>query len=130
MSEETVTIRVPGVVDLTQYRVQVGDTVAFIEKINGTQSDLENWAEQLTWCATDLQTTADQIGTRHTEIVQVGQQVAEDAQEVRDQMNTALSPAVAAAVDAVATAEAAAILRIDSVEPVSEADLHARALYF
>lgn len=75
---ETVNIRLPGVVDLTQYRVQVGDTVQFIEKINNTQADLENWAQQLTFCATDLQAAADQIGTRHTEIVQTGTQVADD----------------------------------------------------
>lgn len=78
MPENTVNIRVPGAVDLTQYRVQVGDTVQFIEKINNTQADLENWAQQLTFCATDLQAAADQIGTRHGEVVQTGTQVADD----------------------------------------------------
>lgn len=83
MPENTVNIRVPGAVDLTQYRVQVGDTVQFIEKINNTQADLENWAEQLTFCATDLQAAADQIGTRHGEVVQTGTQVAEDKDTVQ-----------------------------------------------
>lgn len=78
MPESTVTIRNPGEIDLTQYRVEIGDTIRFVEKINDTQTDLENWAERLTFCAIDMQSAANQIGARYTSILQTGVQVGED----------------------------------------------------
>ena len=78
MPESTVTIRNPGEINLTQYRVEIGDTIRFVEKINDTQTDLENWAERLTFCAIDMQSAANQIGARYTSILQTGVQVGED----------------------------------------------------
>lgn len=82
MPESTVEIRNPGEIDLTQYRVEIGDTIRFVEKINDTQTDLENWAERLTFCAIDMQSAADQIGTRYAGILQAGAQVNADKQTV------------------------------------------------
>ncbi|MFG1487653.1 phage tail protein [Oceanospirillum sp. HFRX-1_2] len=41
------TIRVPDPVDLTQYRINVGDTTEFVAKFNQTQSDVETLSDQL-----------------------------------------------------------------------------------
>lgn len=87
MPESTVEIRNPGEIDLTQYRVEIGDTIEFVEKINGTQADLENWAEELTFCAIDMQSAADQIGTRYISILQAGVQVGQDKQTVTQLKN-------------------------------------------
>ncbi|MBB1485888.1 hypothetical protein [Oceanospirillum sediminis] len=96
---ETITIRTPGPIDLTQYKVQVGDTTEFIEKINGTQVDVENWAQQLTWCASDLQNAVSQIGDRYADVVQRSNQVSEDLQSARDLMDVSLNPAIEDAVE-------------------------------
>lgn len=40
------TIRTPKPIDLTDERIQVGDTIAFVEKMNRTQEKLENWTSQ------------------------------------------------------------------------------------
>lgn len=39
-------IRTPGTIDLTDQRVQVGDTVAFVEKLTAMQQKLEQWTAQ------------------------------------------------------------------------------------
>ncbi|WP_417594965.1 hypothetical protein [Oceanospirillum sp.] len=117
MPGNTVDIRVPGVVDLTQYRVKINDTIAFIEKINGTQSDLENWAKELTFCAEDLQSAADQIGTRHAEIVQAGALVADDkaiVQQLRTETGEQRELAEAAA--GIATNAAAAAVAVGNYQ--------------
>lgn len=83
MSDETVNIRIPDPLDLTQYRIQVGDTVEFIEKMTGTQDDLDAFSGQLNLTVADMQSAADQISTRYTQILQTGQQVADDKSTVQ-----------------------------------------------
>ncbi len=51
----TVTIQVPDSLDLTAQRVQIGDSVEFIDKINTTQQNLELFSQQLTTFSSDLQ---------------------------------------------------------------------------
>jgi len=83
MSDETVNIRIPDPLELQQYRIQVGDTVEFIEKMTGTQDDLDAFSGQLNLTVSDMQTAADQISNRYTQILQTGQQVAEDKTAVQ-----------------------------------------------
>ena len=40
------TIRTPKPIDLTEERIQVGDTIAFVEKMNRTQEKFEEWTGQ------------------------------------------------------------------------------------
>lgn len=116
MPEKTVTIRNPGPIELTQYRVEIGDTIRFVEKINDTQTDLENWAEGLTFCAIDLQSAADQIGTRYAGILQsetqvnadklIVAQLKSDVTTLKEQSETAAQAATDQAVIATGAAQA------------------------
>ena len=83
MSEQTVNIRIPDPLELQQYRIQVGDTVQFIEKMTGTQDDLDAFSGQLNLTVADMQSAADQIAARYTQILQTGQQVADDKTAVQ-----------------------------------------------
>lgn len=40
------TLHTPQPIDLTEQRIQVGDTIAFVEKMNTTQQKLEQWTDQ------------------------------------------------------------------------------------
>lgn len=109
------TIRVPGAIDLSRHRIAVGDTTAFVTKINTTQQVLEEFSTELSDMAYDLQ----QVSIVATQVISAAQAAAADLQSTRDLMDVNLSPAVDSA-----------LARIAAVEPVTEADLHAHSLYF
>lgn len=101
-----VTIRVPGTIDLTDQRIQVGDTVAFIEKMNATQQKLEAWTSQ-DWnnFVADVSAAAQAISSDADAVASAAQQVAANAQQVatdRDQV-AANAQQVAANAQQVAT---------------------------
>ena len=55
------TIRVPDPVDLTEHRINVGDTTQFIAKFNRTQGDLEQFSGQLGGFSEDVARIAEGI---------------------------------------------------------------------
>ena len=98
----TITIQVPDSLDLTAQRVQIGDSVEFIDKINTTQQNLELFSQQLTTFSSDLQqavvvidgiaassaqTAADGV---RTDVQNLKDQAAASAQTAADDVRTDL----------------------------------------
>lgn len=98
------TIRTPKPIDLTEERIQVGDTIAFVEKMNRTQEKFENWTSQ-DWnnFAADVAAVAasiDQAGV-------VAQENAEAANLSKNAANAAANNSANSATAAAASATAA-----------------------
>lgn len=86
----SIEIRTPQPIDLTPYRVLVGDTVQFIEKINGLQDAMEAWTEQ-DWenFVTDVSAAMDEQQTTVQQIADdlelTVQQIADETRDWRDE---------------------------------------------
>jgi hypothetical protein len=55
------TVRVPEIIDLSGHRIAVGDTTAFVTKINTTQQVFEQFSNDLGGTVTDLQLLAGEV---------------------------------------------------------------------
>lgn len=106
-------IRLPAPIDFSEQRLRAGDTHQFISKLNDTQAKLEAFSAQLVLLVEDLEPITDVA-----KLAQV-QDAAADLEVVRTFMDASLNPVVKDALD-----------RINSAEPITQANLHALALYF
>lgn len=79
----TTEIPIVETIDLSDLLIISGETDEFIRKFNTQQQRLQPWSAQLSPMAQAINAVADQIGTRHAEIVQTGTQVAEDKAAVQ-----------------------------------------------
>lgn len=107
---ETINIRIPDQLNLGQYEINIGDTVEFIEKMTGTQTDLDIFSTQSNTMGQDVQLAANQIGVRWTEILAAGLQVDTDkgiVTQLRADTNADKILAEQAAVDAGGSASSA-----------------------
>lgn len=66
---DVINIRVPDLLNLEQYRIEFGDTTAFIEKMTGTQDDLDTFSAQINLTVGDMQNASNEIGARYDAVL-------------------------------------------------------------
>lgn len=115
-------VRVPGPIDLTPERVEIGDTTAFLSKFTATQVKLEVFSQGLTHLSDDLQAVADAVAENAEQTGLDRQQVALDRGLVADDRNQVAIDRVAV-LDAESSASRSAQRALDAAQ-IAESAAH------